>query len=188
MDKSDAGAPRQEDEAERGSSVGAVLPSREHTVDIAAEIRAQHVDPSMRVRDESTDTHYVSRFVFKVNNTLSVTRLFLNKDPEKPQDLEAHTLKAQIGEVSTTEPERTRDILKLAEELEEKQREIGQEEEIILLQPRRPLEDFKPAARILEADAARGAGPSQSADQGDPQPSDMEKVETTSASGPEEDR
>ena len=126
--------------------------------------------------------------MFKVNNTLSITRLFLNKDPEKPQDLEAHTLKAQIDEVSTTEPERTRDILKLAEELEEKRGEVGQEEEIILLQPRRPLEDFKPAAKILKADAAGGAGPSRPANQEGPQPSATERVETTSASGPEEDR
>jgi len=168
MDKSGAKAPRQEDETERGLIAGTSLPSREYTVDLAVEIRAEHADPSMRVRNESTDTHYVSRFVFKVNNTLSVTRLFLNKDLEKPQDLEAHTLKAQIGEVSITEPERTRDILKLAEELEEMQGEVGQEEEIILLQPRRPLENFKLDARILEADVVGGAGPSQPANQEGP--------------------
>ena len=105
-------------------------------VDIAALVRSLHKDPNLRTRDESTNTHYVSRFVFKVNNTLSVTKFSLNKDPKKPQDLEAHTLKAQINEVKTTRAERIKDITKLAKELEEKQGEIGQEEEVIFLQPR----------------------------------------------------
>jgi len=126
MDKPNTRTSKQEDETKKGLIMDNASPSRKHNVNIAALVRSLHEDPSLRTRDESTNTHYVSRFVFKVNNTLSVTKVSLNKDPKKLQDLEAHTLKAQINEVKTTGAERIKDITKLAKELEEKQGEIGQ--------------------------------------------------------------
>lgn len=83
-------------------------------------MRSLHVDPSLRARDKSTDAHYVSRFVFKVNNTFFVTRVSLNRDPEKPQDLEAHTLKNETDEVKSTGVEQIRNVIKLAKELEKR--------------------------------------------------------------------
>lgn len=57
-------------------------PSRTRlTFNLATSIRALHEDPDQRVKDESTKTHYMSRFIVKVNNTLFVTRISMNKDP-----------------------------------------------------------------------------------------------------------
>jgi len=187
MNKSNARASKQEDKTKRDLIMGNVLPSQKHNVDIAVEIRSLHADPILRTRDESTDTHYVGKFMFKVNNTFSITKVSLNKDPEKPRDLEAHTLKAQINKVKTTRAERFKDIIKLAKELKEKQGETGQEEEFILLQSCHPLKDLKPVAKSLEIEATEEVGPSQPANQEDPQPSDTERVETTSRNGPKEE-
>lgn len=38
------------------------------TFDLVASTRALHEDPNQRVKDKSTETHHVSRFVFNVNN------------------------------------------------------------------------------------------------------------------------
>lgn len=66
--------------------------SQKANVDLAALMRTLHEDPNLRIRDQSTKTHYMSRFVFKVNSTLSITKVSLNKDLTKSQDLGAHTL------------------------------------------------------------------------------------------------
>lgn len=76
------------------------------------------------MEDESKETHYVSKFVFKVNNTLYITKVSLNKDPKKSQDLEAHTWKTEISEVRTTGAEWIEDITRLARELEEEPKEV----------------------------------------------------------------
>jgi len=125
MDKPNTRTSKQEDETRKDLIMDNASPSWEHNVDIAALGRSLHEDPRLRTRDESTNTHYESRFVFKVNNTLSITRVSLNKDSKKPQDLETHTVKAQINEVKTAGVERIEDITKLSKELEEKQGEIG---------------------------------------------------------------
>lgn len=95
-------------------------PSRTRfTFKLVASMRALHEDPGQRVEDESTNTHNVSRFVFKVNSMLLVTKVSLNKDQEKFQDLEAQTLKAEIDKVKTIGAKRIRDTTRLAKELEE---------------------------------------------------------------------
>ena len=104
--------------------------------DLAALMRAGNEGCEQTIHDESTETYYVNRFVFKVNNTLSVTRVFTNKDHEKSQDMRAQTLKAEIGDVKTTGVEHIIEIIRLAKELEENQGKARQQEEIILLQPR----------------------------------------------------
>lgn len=73
--------------------------------DPATTMRALHEDPNQKVRDKSMESHHVNRFVFKVNNTLSVTRVFMNKDPKKSQDLEARTVRMEIDEVKTSRAE-----------------------------------------------------------------------------------
>ena len=127
MDEPNTKTLKQEDKTRKDLTIDNASPSRKHNVDIAALVRSLHEDPSLRTRDESTNTHYVSRFVLKVNNTLSVTKVSLNKGPKKPQDLEAHTLKAQTNEVKTTGVKRIKDITKLAKELEERQEKLSLE-------------------------------------------------------------
>lgn len=80
------------------------------TIDLAALMRGGHEGRDWVAHDESTATHYVNRFMFKFNNTLSVTRVFTNKDPEKSQDMRAQTLKEKIGEVKATGDERIKEI------------------------------------------------------------------------------
>jgi len=113
---------------------------KKSSFDLAASIRALHKDPAQRVEDESTKTHYVSKFAFKVNNTLSITKVSLKKDPKKSLDLEVHTLKTEIGEVRTTRAEQIEDITRLAKELEEIQKKSNHEEEDTLPEPCRPRE------------------------------------------------
>jgi len=120
-------APKQEGETRKGMTIGNASPRQKHNVDIATLIRSLHEDPNLRARDESTNTHYVSRFVFEVNNTLSVTKVALNKDPEEPQDLEARTLRIETDDVKTTGALRIRGISKLAKELEERQGKLSLE-------------------------------------------------------------
>lgn len=72
------------------------------TFELVASMRVLHKDPGQRVKDESTKTHYVSRFIFKVNNTLSITRVSLNKNLKESHELEAQMLKSEIGKVETT--------------------------------------------------------------------------------------
>jgi len=103
------------------------------TFDLAALMMAGHEDRDQTVHNESTKTHYVNRFVFKVNNTLSVTKVFTNKDPEKSQDMEVRTLKTEIGDVKTTRMKRIKEITRLAKELEENHEKASREEEVILL-------------------------------------------------------
>lgn len=105
--------------------------------DLATTMRALYKDPSQKVKDESTEAHRVSWFVFKVNNTLLVTRVFMNKDLEKSQDWEARIVRIENGEVKTTGAERIRDITRMVEELEKSQRKTSLEEEIILLKQHR---------------------------------------------------
>jgi len=57
--------------------------NKRFNINLATLMRASHEDLSQRVKNESTKTHYVSKFIFKVNNTLSVTKVFLNKDLDK---------------------------------------------------------------------------------------------------------
>lgn len=47
-------------------------------IDLPYMIRASQEYPSNRVKDESIEMHYVSKFSFKVNNTLLVIKVFLN--------------------------------------------------------------------------------------------------------------
>ena len=134
------------------------------TIDLAALMRARHEGCDRTIHDESTETHYINWFVFKVNNTLSITRVFTNKDPEKSQDMRAHTLKIEIDEIKTIGVKHIREITRLAKELEEKQGETSQEEEVILLQPRVTTvepEDPKLATdESPKASIAEEAGPS----------------------------
>lgn len=65
--------------------------SKKFNIELAAMIRALHEDLGQRVKDESTKTQYISKFILKVNNTLLVTKVVLNKDPKKSHELEAHT-------------------------------------------------------------------------------------------------
>lgn len=58
-------------------------PKTKLSFDLATSMSALHTNPSQRVEDESTETHHVSRFVFKVNNTLFVAKVFLDKDLKK---------------------------------------------------------------------------------------------------------
>lgn len=102
--------------------------SKKSNINLTASIGILHEDSSQRVEDESTETHYVSKFIFKANNTLSITKVLLNKDLEKSQDLEADTLKIKIGEVETTRVERIKDITRLAKEPEESQEKLNPKE------------------------------------------------------------
>lgn len=80
--------------------------------------------------------------MFKVNNTLSITKVFMNKNPEKSQEMRAQTLKMKIDQIWTTGAERTREITRLAKELEENRGRASQGEEVILFQPHRPQREI----------------------------------------------
>jgi len=71
-------------------------------IDLAAMIRTSHEDPSQMMKYEYTKTHYVSKFIIRVNNTLTVTKVLLNRDPKASQDLEAHTQTMVIGKIKAS--------------------------------------------------------------------------------------
>lgn len=71
-----------------------------------------------RVEYELKETHYVRKYIFKANNTFSITRVFLKEYPKKYQDLESHTLKIKSSEVKNTGVEWIKGIIVLAHELE----------------------------------------------------------------------
>jgi len=105
MVKPNPKTPKREVKTEEVMTTSNASPSQKNNVDIIALIRTLHEDLSLRIKDESTNNYYVSRFMFKVNNTLSITRVSLSKDPKKLQDLEVHILKTETDKVKTTRAE-----------------------------------------------------------------------------------
>lgn len=84
MVKPNPDSPKQEGEIEGGMTTSDTSPRQRHNAHIISLVILLHEDPSLRARNESTNTHYVSRFIFRVNNTLSITKFALNKYLENP--------------------------------------------------------------------------------------------------------
>lgn len=60
------------------------VPSRTRlTFDLVTSMRALHEDHGQKEKDESIKTYYLSRLIFKINNTPFITIIFMNKDPKK---------------------------------------------------------------------------------------------------------
>jgi len=130
-------------ELEQVESNEGASPNNKFNINFAALMRESHEDPSQKGKNESTETHYVRKFIFKVNNTLSITKVFLDKDSEKSQDLEAHTQNMEIGKIETIGAEHIKELRRITKEVEKSQKKQSLEEDNML--PR----SYHPQDRVI---------------------------------------